>query len=532
MMIKAVLLGVSVLIASAASSATAPLYDLLIVNGQVYDGNGRALKGVEIAVVDGRIVEVAKNLSAKGSARRIIDAKGMIVAPGFVDPHTHADANLTSQEPDKRANLAWAFQGVTTLLVGNDGYGIPHTEKSATATGTNYAFLSGFGRIRRQVMGEVDRPANTTELVLMQREVRRDMCAGALGFSTGLYYAPQSFASTSEVIALASVAGKMGGYYDTHLRDEGNFSIGVLAALDEALNIAHEAKMPLHVAHIKALGPAVWGNSEAMIARIEKARALGQKVTADQYPWDASGTRISTGLLPRSVVDGGMEVLRRKLADEAETKEIERGINENIDNRGGADRLLVTAIKGNAGFASGKTLAQLANEKGITPAQVAMDILRKGDANLASFNMNAADIEAFAYRDWVVTGSDGSTGHPRMFASFPKAWNDLVRNGKMSIGRFIARSSGDTARTIRLKDRGFLRRGQAADIVILDSARFGAEASYVQPSVLSTGVHTLLVNGIAVIDSGQYSGALPGAILRKSQKSSECSATVLGNDLN
>ncbi|MCG2586838.1 amidohydrolase family protein [Massilia sp. TS11] len=519
---KSIFLGALAVMAGFAQAATPPMYDLLIVNGRVFDGDGRALEGAEIAIQGDRIVAVDKGLSQRASARRTIDARGMIVAPGFVDPHTHAAAALTAPEAAKRANLAWAFQGVTTVVVGNDGDGLADPARATAPTGTNYAFLSGFGRVRREVIGEVDRAPTAAELTQMQQAVARDMCAGALGFSTGLYYAPQSFAATPEVIALASVAAKMGGYYDTHLRVEGNTSIGVLGALDEALEITEKAGLPLHVAHIKALGPAVWGKAEAMIERIEKARASGRNVTADQYPWDASGTRVSSALLPRSAVDGGMEAMRRRLADPAKAAEIEAAINDNIGNRGGADRLLVTGIIGNPGVAAGKTLAQLASEAGSTPAKVAMDILRKGDANLASFNMSAENIKAFAYKDWVVTGSDGSTGHPRMYASFPKAWNDLVREGNMSIGRFIARSSGDTVKAIGLEGRGFLRSGLAADIVILDPDLFKAVATYVNPTALSAGVQTLIVNGVAVIENGKYTGALPGKQLKKTQTSAQC----------
>ncbi|TFV89354.1 D-aminoacylase, partial [Oxalobacteraceae bacterium OM1] len=306
MLIKASLLSALALVANVAPAASPPLYDLLIVNGQVVDGDGRTLDGVAIAIQGDRIVAVEPWLAQRASARRTIDARGMIVAPGFIDPHTHANAALTSPDADKRANLAWAFQGVSTVVVGNDGDGLSEAKRPGAAAGTNYAVLSGFGRIRRAVIGDVDRAATSAELTQMQQAVARDMCDGAFGFSTGLYYAPQSFAATDEVIALASVAAKMGGYYDTHLRVEGNSGIGVVGALDEALEITEKAGMPLHVSHIKALGPAAWGKAEAMIDRIEKARARGRQVTADQYPWDASGTRISSALLPRSAVDGGM----------------------------------------------------------------------------------------------------------------------------------------------------------------------------------------------------------------------------------
>jgi N-acyl-D-aspartate/D-glutamate deacylase len=312
------------------------------------------------------------------------------------------------------------------------------------------------------------------------------------------------------------------------MRMEGNDGMGVVGALDEALEITEKAGMPLHVSHIKALGPAAWGKAEAMIERIEKARARGREVTADQYPWDASGTRLSSALLPRSAVDGGMEAMRLRLADPAQAAAIERAIEANIAARGGPERLLVTNVIGNAGVTTGKTLAQLASESGTTPAKVAIEALRKGDANVASFNMSAENIKAFAYKDWVVTGSDGSTGHPRMYATFPKAWSDLVREGTMSIGRFIARSTGDTARVIGLESRGFLRAGYAADIVIFDPERYKAVANYVNPTALSSGVQTLLVNGVPVIENGRYAGSLPGVRLKKVQKGTQCNAPAGG----
>jgi N-acyl-D-aspartate/D-glutamate deacylase len=528
MMIKARLWSALALVAYVAPAFSAPLYDLLIVNGQVVDGDGRTLDGVAIAIDGDRIVAVEQGLAQRASARRTIDARGMIVAPGFIDPHTHANAAITSPDAAKRANLAWAFQGVSTVVVGNDGDGLGDAKRPGAATGTNYAVLSGFGRIRRSVIGDVDRAPTAAELTQMQQAVARDMCDGAFGFSTGLYYAPQSFAKTDEVIALASVAARMGGYYDTHMRMEGNDGMGVVGALDEALEITEKAGMPLHVSHIKALGPAAWGKAEAMIDRIEKARARGREVTADQYPWDASGTRLSSALLPRSAVDGGMEAMRLRLADPAQVAAIERAIEANIAARGGPERLLVTNVIGNAGVTAGKTLAQLASESGTTPAKVAIEALRKGDANVASFNMSAENIKAFAYKDWVVTGSDGSTGHPRMYATFPKAWNDLVREGSMSIGRFIARSTGDTARVIGFEGRGFLRAGYAADIVIFDPERYKAVANYVNPTALSSGVQTLLVNGVPVIENGRYAGSLPGVRLKKVQKGTQCSAPAGG----
>ncbi|MDJ0643611.1 MAG: amidohydrolase family protein [Erythrobacter sp.] len=446
----------------------------------------------------------------------MIDASGLVVAPGFIDPHTHARGDLASDDPGRRANLPFVFQGVTTVVVGNDGGGPPDIAvqaeaASANGIGTNVAFLVGFGPVRESVLGKRDRTPTPTELAQMERSVRAAMCEGAWGFSTGLYYVPQSYAQTEEVIALARVAAGLGGYYDTHMRDESTYNITVTGALAETLRIGREAGMPVHIAHIKALGPAVWGHSARMIALVEEARKSGQQVTADQYPWSASGTRVSSALVPRWALEGGLERLRERLSDEANRSRIRDEIVETIARRGGADRLLVTGRLSGSTVPLGQTLLQIAQDQSIEPADAAIAILLEGDARLASFNMSEADIAAFARQDWVVTGSDGSTGHPRKYGSFPKAYRDFVEgNASMSLARFIRRSSGQTADIIGLDRRGYLKPGYFADIVVFDPDRFAPRADYRNPRELSEGVEHLLINGVPTIAGGEYTGALPG----------------------
>lgn len=509
---------------SAQVSSESNQVDLLITGGDAYDGSGERLGDVEIAVKSGRIVRVATGLSQSVRPVRTIDAGGMIVAPGFIDPHTHADSDLTSEEAGRRANLAFALQGVTTVMVGNDGYGFaaPREGQAIRSTGTNFGFLSGFGGIRRAIIGMDDRAAKDTERAQMRQLVRRDFCAGAFGFSAGLYYAPQSFAGTAELVELAREASSFRGYYDTHLRDESDFSVGVIAALEEALTIGRKANIPVHVAHIKALGPAVWGQSSAMIEMIETARTNGHRVTADQYPWRASGTRISSALVPRWALDGGLAGLRSRLGDPEVASRVADGIAANISRRGGPESLLITGALGINPRVEGMTLGTLADQRGLSPQAVAISILKEGDARLASFNMDEADIAAFASRDWIMTGSDGSNGHPRKYASFPKAYRDWVQSGQYSLGWFIRRSSGLPAATIGLSDRGFLREGMAADIVIFDPETFGPIATYASPDLHSRGVEWLMVNGKLLIENGKHNGSLPGKLLRKSQSSERC----------
>lgn len=494
--------------------------DLIIRGGTVYDGTLAAGARADVVVDDGKLVFVGTDAAGHYSGERVIEAGRLIVAPGFIDPHTHAEEDLASQDARQRANLAFAFQGVTTVVVGNDGFGSPGIARMAEEVrqariGTNVAYLAGFGAIREAVLGTKNRAPDKAELARMQGLTRKAMCEGAWGLSGGLYYVPQSYAETDEVVALAAVAGTMGGYYDTHMRDESTYSIGVLEAVDESLEIGHRGGLPVHIAHIKALGPAVWGQSAAMIDKIEQARASGQHVTADQYPWEASGTRISNALVPGWALEGGLESLRERLGDADQRASIVAAMEDGLGRRGGAAKLLITGRLGNAEVEPGQTLAEIAAQGDLSPVEAAIAILRQGDARVASFNMDPADIAAFASRNWVVTGSDGSNGHPRKFASFPKAYRDLAVGGDMTLARFINRSSAQTADIVGLTDRGLLKPGYAADIVIFDAAAFAPRASYERPQEFSVGVRYLIINGQALISEGEYTGALPGVPLLK-----------------
>ena len=495
--------------------------DVIITGGTVFDGSGAAGERIDLVITGSSITYVGSNADEHYWAPSIVDATGLVVSPGFIDPHTHAEQDLASQDQSRRANLPYAHQGVTTVVVGNDGFGSPQIEEQATAAradgiGTNVAFLAGFGPIREAELQMENRAPDANELGAMHEQMRQAMCEGAWGLSAGLYYVPQNFAATDEVVALAEVAGAMGGYFDTHMRDESTYSVTVTGALEETLEIGRRASIPVHISHIKALGPAVWGESAPMIAAIEAARAEGMRVTADQYPWEASGTRISNALVPRWALEGGLDGLRTRLDDPAQAVTIRDGMLEGLERRGGAQRLLITGPLGDAEVDPGQTLAELAAALGIEPADAAIQILLEGDARVASFNMSAEDIAAFAQQPWVVTGSDGSTGHPRKYASFPKAYRDLVTESEtMPLGQFIRRSSGLTADIIGLADRGYLRPGYAADVLLFDPRTYAPLADYQSPTELAAGVVHLFVNGEQMISDGAYTGALPGLPLLK-----------------
>lgn len=489
--------------------------DLLIKGGTVYDGGQGAGVTADVAIAGGKIVFVGDAAKAKIKAAATIDAKGKVVAPGFIDPHTHYFEDLSSADAGLRRNLAAAMQGVTTVFVGSDGRAAPEVKDTfakleQNGVGTNVATYVGFGTLRQRVLGDSDRAPNATELEQMKGMVAKAMCEGALGLSTGLFYPPQSYAKTEEVIALAKEAAKRGGTYDSHIRDESSYTIGLKGAVQEVFDIGRGAGIPVHIGHIKALGVDVQGQAGEIIRMVEAAQASGLKVTADQYPWAASGTGLSAALLPRwAQVDGEAAMLKR-LADPTLGPKIRAEMAENMRRRGGPESLLLTRTA--VGEAKGKTLAQIATVWNVDPIEAAVRILQRGDAGVASFNQSEDDIKAFMRQPWVMTSSDGSEGHPRKYASFAEKYAKYVKAEKtVSMSDFVHRSTGLTADTFGLTGRGYLRPGYHADVVVLDPATYAPKATYVQPELLSVGAEQVLVNGKFVVRDGQPTGALPGA---------------------
>lgn len=508
------------LLASCASPAALPRerVDLIIRGGTIYTGSGAPFVG-DVAVSGDRIRAVGRRLPH--SAARLVDARGMIVAPGFIDPHTHAGAQLASDDPQARLVPAFLLQGVTTAVIGNDGGGDPDVaavlgSARRRPTGINYAALVGFGAVRRAVIGEADRAPAPAELARMRQLVASAMCQGALGFSTGLFYAPQSFAATEEVAALAREAGLRGGVYDSHIRDESSYTIGLAAAVDEAIAIGRAAGLPVHISHIKALGVDVHGQAPAIVARIEAARRAGQRVTADQYPWSASGTSLVAALVPRWAQDGGRAGLLRRFDDAALASRLRAEMADNLRRRGGAASLLVTE-----GPHRGRTLAEIA--AGGDPIEAAIAAIRVADAALASFNQTEADIAAFMRRPWVMTSSDASAGHPRAYGSFARKYSEyVVRRRVLTLRQFIERSTALAADTFGIADRGRLRPGAYADIVVFDPRRFAARSTYEEPTLLAAGVRTVLVNGEVAVDNGALTGAAAGRGLARTPPPETC----------
>jgi N-acyl-D-amino-acid deacylase len=519
--------GAVLLSVSGAAAKADEAVDVIIRGGTIYDGGEGAPFVGDVAIRGDRIVHVGP--PGGFTAPRIIDAKGMIVAPGFVDPHTHADGFLRSPDKAVRVNAAWLNQGVSTVMIGVDGSGTPDVaadaaKLEASGIGTNVVSFVGFGPVRQRVLGQDARAPDAAELGRMKALVAKGMCEGAVGLSTGLFYAPQSFATTGEVVAVAREAATRGGLYDTHQRDESSYSIGLLGSVQEVIDIGKQAGMPVHFAHLKALGVDVHGQAGAVIAAIEKARAEGIDVTADQYPWLASGSNLDASLLPRWAVDGGSKALLKRLADPATLAKIRGEMQENLRRRGGAGALLLIS----EGYPwTGQTLEQVAAEWKLDSRDAALRIIRRsveaktrgesgGGTGVASFNMAQTDVDLLMKQPWMVTASDGSDGHPRMFATFPEKYVRYVREREViDLATFIRQSTGRTADIYKLDRRGYLRAGYFADVLVFDPEGYAPRADYVRPRELSVGVDKLFVNGRLAVDDGRATGVVAGrALLR------------------
>ena len=448
---------------------------------------------------------------------RVIDAHGLIVAPGFIDPHTHTFDDLSS--PQRHGNIAYLMQGVTTVITGNDGtsplpIGSALQKWDQQGIGTNAALLVGMCSVRRQVMGMSDAAPSPAQLEQMKQLVAQGMNEGAFGMSAGLFYAPCSFAATEEVIELSKVAGEKHGYYDTHMRDEGSYSIDLLGSIREAIRIGREAKLPVHISHIKALGTDVWGQSSEAIRIIREAKAQGIDVTADQYPYNASGTSLIPVLVPRWAEAGGRDQMLKRFDDPGTRPRLLAEMEQNLKRRGGAQSLLITASADSR--ATGNNLQQIADERHESPLSAAIELIKAGSNDVASFNMSEADIENFMKQDFVMTGSDGSPGHPRKFGTFPRKIREYaLRRRVVSLPFAIRSSSALAAESLGIKERGWLRVGYFADVIVFDERTIADQATYEKPELLATGMRYVMVNGKLAVEDGKYNGVLAGKALRR-----------------
>ncbi|MFO7865932.1 MAG: D-aminoacylase [Candidatus Aminicenantes bacterium] len=500
-------------------------YDIIIENGRIIDGTGCPWYRADIAVRDGRIAFIG-NLK-KASAERRIDASGKFVVPGFIDIHTHSDRSITTEPWGPLAENS-VRQGITTIVAGNcGGSEFPVKEHLAEVQrlrpSINYTVLVGHNTIRRLVMGMEDRAPAPEELSRMKILVAHGMESGAVGFSTGLYYTPGFYADTEEIIELAKAAAEYGGIYASHIRDESDYNIGLAAAVKEAVAVGESAGIPVQISHIKCLGTPVWKKSDDVLKIIHEARLRGVDVTADQYAYRASGTSISGALIPPWAVSGpgtSRENFLETLRDPAGLEKLRKDVASNITRRGGADTLLLRSSPPDTEFA-GMYLNEAAEAMCLNPVEAAIALQKKGGAGLASFNMSEYDMEHFMKSPYVMIGSDGGIAeygrempHPRSYGNFPRVLSVFVRDkGLLTWEEAIKKMTSMPAGRLGLFDRGIIKEGMAADMVVFSPETVEDTADFLNPHQYPEGIPYVLVNGKLVVDEAKHTGVRSGRVL-------------------
>ncbi len=498
-------------------------YDVLIRNGRVVDGAGNPWRRANVGIRGDTIAAVGKLEGA--TAARVIDAGGRVVAPGFIDIHSHARRGIL-QVPTAEN---YVRQGVTTLIEGPDG-GSPLPLKNfldevqAKGVSVNFASFVGQGSIRREIVGLANRPATPEEIERMKEMVRRAMEEGALGLSTGLFYVPGNYTPTEEVIELAKVAGRMGGIHISHMRNEAD---GLLDSVRETIAIGEKGGLPTQVTHHKAVGTPNWGRTADTLKLVEEARARGVDVTIDQYPYTASSTGLAA-LLPQWAQEGGDEQMRKRLKDTETRARIKAAIVENIRmNRGGGDPKNVALA--NCSFdtsLNGKNLAEVTRERGQEPsaenaAETAMDLVARGSCQTVYHALNEADVERVMKYPWTMIASDGEVAifgrgaiHPRSYGTFARVLGVYVRERKvLMLEDAVRKMSSLPAQRLGLVDRGLLRPGMKADVVIFDPDTVADRAVFSNPHQYAVGFSHVLVNGELVLEDGRVTDRRPGRIL-------------------
>lgn len=519
------------------------MYSVLIRGGEIVDGSGKQSYTADIAVKDDRIVEIGTRLVE--AAEQEIDARDLTVAPGFIDIHTHTDRTIFGY-PLSDSKL---LQGVTTEVIGNCGMGpFPASPKKSDAfcdylrargyilpaegirwrnmaeyaaelermdLGTNLIPLVPHVPLRSVVMGFDDRRPTESEMVLMQKLLDEALTQGAWGFSTGLIYPPSSFAEMDELLSLTGVLVPHGAIYTSHIRGE---STAVLQALDEAIEVAQEAKVRVQVSHLKAMGKANWGKGKVCLDKIEAARQQGADIGADQYPYTASSASL-TALVPQWAHSGGVQELLSRLRDPSLLKRIHDEAMQEIRTRGGADRIQVSSTK---------TLADVAETWNVTPAEAAIRLILENDGKITAvyFSMSPEDVEAIMAKRNVGIGSDGAgmsadaegstTVHPRCFGTFPRVLARYVREKQiLSLETAIYKMTRLAAQRMGCVDRGLIKPGLAADLTLFDAKTITDTATFARPNQYPTGIEYVFVNGQMAVRDGRLTGVGAGRVLRK-----------------
>jgi dihydroorotase/N-acyl-D-amino-acid deacylase len=505
-------------------------YDLLITGGTVIDGTGAARMPADVALLAGRIALVSRERLPVSSARRVIDAAGLIVAPGFIDLHAHLEG--LPRMPDAESHVR---QGVTLAVGGPDGggpspFGAYLARLDSAPLGMNVAFMTGHNTIRRAVMGLANRKPTPDELARMQSLVAAAMAEGAFGLSTGLFYLPGTFSELDEVVALSRVAADSGGFYTSHLRKEG---LGLLDGVREAIDIARLARIPVVLTHHKAVGPAMWGRSESTLRMIDSARALGLDVMADQYPYTATSTGLGA-LVPPWAMEGGDSAFRRRTGDAALRDSLVRGIIFNLENdRGGGDlrRVQFSSVSWQRSL-EGRTLNDWVIERQLEPttsnaATLVVEGMLKGGASMVYHVLDERDVERIMRHPMTAIASDGALSrpgmgvpHPRAYGTFPRVLGVYVRErGVLTLEEGVRKMTSLPAARLGLADRGRVADGMAADLTLFDPASVGDLATFSAPHQYPAGIPWVIVNGVVVVEQGRFTSHRPGKVLRRPRRS-------------
>lgn len=527
MLKRAILLLVLTVSFNAPLDADEGSVDVLLKGGTLVDGTGSAGRPGDVALRDGKIVAIGdlKDVEAQWT----IDCKGMVVCPGFIDLHNHSDRQIVKAET--RAAMNYVTQGCTTIVTGNCGSGPVNVAEFYDAidkhgAGPNVAHLLPQGGLRLAVIGTELREPTSAELNRMLELTEQAMDDGAWGMSTGLIYVPSSYAKTDELISIAKVVSAHDGIYASHIRGEGT---GVLGAVEEALTIGRDADLPVHVSHFKSSGRDAWGLVRQAAAMIQKEREAGRSVTADQYPYIASSTSLHATLLPAWARAGGQDALMKRLDGDEVGPKLREIVASAIENRSNGDAVRIARYRPRQDWV-GLSLLAIAEKENRPVIDIAYEIFRSGGAAIVNFSMSEDDVRHIMAIDWVATASDGRAylpgsdrPHPRNYGTFPRKVGYYALQEKViSLEHAIRSSTALPAKILGLTDRGQIKVGLAADVVVFDPKAIKDRATFDDPHQYSNGIRYVFVNGTAAVARGEGTGALAGRALRhKSTKESE-----------
>jgi N-acyl-D-amino-acid deacylase len=503
-------------------SAVAPAYELLITNARIVDGSGNPWFRADVAIKDGHIARIGR--ISPNSAAKTIDAKGQIVAPGFIDVHTHVESIYSFPAAENFIRM-----GVTSLVTGNCGSSTTDVGQflgrlKEKPLAVNLGTLVGHGSVRSKVMGLNDRPPTADELKQMEAVVEQGMKDGAVGLSTGLIYVPGTYAKTDEIVALARVAGQYGGVYATHMRNEGD---KVADAIRESISIGEQAGLPVEISHFKISNKKLWGQSPMTLGLVREARARGLTVTVDQYVYTASSTSLDSRL-PSWLRAGGLEEGKKRLADKDTRERVIKDTKEALKRSGFKDySFAVVASYGPDRSFNGKSIAEITKEvrkKSDVTSQIEqmLEMYAAGGASMIYHGMSEDDVKRIMQEPFTMIASDSgvrqvdeSVPHPRGYGNNARVLGQYVRNLKLiSLEDAIRKMTSLPAQTFGFRDRGMIREGFAADLVIFDENTIIDQATFDKPHQYPLGISYVLVNGTVVLANNQMTDARPGMALR------------------